>query len=349
MAGGEPPPGERGGTLVSRTWQHDARNGWSTWSSACSRPGSSSPRSGSATRCRGTSRPTGIRATDEAFKRMFERDKAELRDLGIPLETGRQQHLRHRGRLPDHPARVRAARRSSSTPAEAAAVGLAARLWQSATLGAPARTALIKLRAAGTDVAAGDAPGAVAARRRQRSGPARAARRGQAARVGAFRLPQAGRARPANDARVEPWGVLSWRRRWYVVGHDRDRGEARSFRLSRMVRRGRRQSASRARSSGPRRRPARHTSAGRWPGYPQSPGSRCTAPGRAAAPDRREPRRTACSTINYADLRWLAGIVASAGRRRGCWIRRNSSMRSSRDCARRRAAALTWPQGRVGR
>jgi len=27
--------------------------------------------------------------TDEAFKRMFERDKAELRDLGIPLETGR--------------------------------------------------------------------------------------------------------------------------------------------------------------------------------------------------------------------------------------------------------------------
>src|SRR5690606_4414420 len=27
--------------------------------------------------------------TDEAFFRMFERDKAELRDLGIPLETGR--------------------------------------------------------------------------------------------------------------------------------------------------------------------------------------------------------------------------------------------------------------------
>ncbi|MDQ6938394.1 MAG: proteasome accessory factor B, partial [Actinomycetota bacterium] len=26
---------------------------------------------------------------DEAFKRMFERDKAELRELGIPLETGR--------------------------------------------------------------------------------------------------------------------------------------------------------------------------------------------------------------------------------------------------------------------
>src|SRR4051812_21352621 len=31
----------------------------------------------------------GSRSTDDAFKRMFERDKAELRDLGIPLETGR--------------------------------------------------------------------------------------------------------------------------------------------------------------------------------------------------------------------------------------------------------------------
>ena len=27
--------------------------------------------------------------TDDAFSRMFERDKNELRDLGIPLETGR--------------------------------------------------------------------------------------------------------------------------------------------------------------------------------------------------------------------------------------------------------------------
>src|SRR5947209_14679733 len=35
----------------------------------------------------------GARATDEAFKRMFERDKAELRDLGIPLETGRNSHF----------------------------------------------------------------------------------------------------------------------------------------------------------------------------------------------------------------------------------------------------------------
>jgi proteasome accessory factor B len=34
---------------------------------------------------------------------------------------------------------------------------------------------------------------------------------------------------------VEPWGVVSWRGRWYAVGHDRDRQAPRCFRLSRVV------------------------------------------------------------------------------------------------------------------
>jgi proteasome accessory factor B len=34
---------------------------------------------------------------------------------------------------------------------------------------------------------------------------------------------------------VEPWGVVSWRGRWYLVGHDRDRADVRSFRLSRIL------------------------------------------------------------------------------------------------------------------
>jgi proteasome accessory factor B len=34
---------------------------------------------------------------------------------------------------------------------------------------------------------------------------------------------------------LEPWGVVSWRGRWYVVGHDRDRDAPRCFRLSRIV------------------------------------------------------------------------------------------------------------------
>jgi hypothetical protein len=104
--------------------------------------------------------PDGSKATDEAFKRMFERDKAELRELGVPLETGRNSHF-------DNEDGYRIRRGDYELPpiafdaAEAAAVGLAARLWQSATLGEAARSALIKLRAAGTDVRATDAPGAI--------------------------------------------------------------------------------------------------------------------------------------------------------------------------------------------
>jgi proteasome accessory factor B len=44
---------------------------------------------------------------------------------------------------------------------------------------------------------------------------------------------------PDDDApagrRLQPWGVVCWRGRWYVVGHDLDRKAERCFRLSRIV------------------------------------------------------------------------------------------------------------------
>ena len=36
------------------------------------------------------------------------------------------------------------------------------------------------------------------------------------------------------DRHVDPWGILFRRGHWYVVGHDRDRGEQRSFRVDRI-------------------------------------------------------------------------------------------------------------------
>jgi proteasome accessory factor B len=176
----------------------------------------------------------GSKATDEAFKRMFERDKAELRELGIPLETGRNSHF-------DSEDGYRIRRGDYELPPiefdadEAAAVGLAARLWQSATLGEPARQALIKLRAAGTDVRAADAPGAVPLL--DASDPSLPAllEAARSATVVSFDyIKRAGAGAPERRT-LEPWGVLSWRRRWYVAGFDRDREEPRSFRLSRIT------------------------------------------------------------------------------------------------------------------
>ena len=93
----------------------------------------------------------GESPSDEAFSRMFERDKNELRDLGIPLETGRVSALdptegyrinRDAYALPD----------IDLTPDEAAAVAVATQLWESPELITAAQGALLKLRAAGVDV-----------------------------------------------------------------------------------------------------------------------------------------------------------------------------------------------------
>jgi proteasome accessory factor B len=50
----------------------------------------------------------------------------------------------------------------------------------------------------------------------------------------AFDYQGVGRSAPQRR-HLEPWGVVSRRGRWYVVGHDRDRDGVRVFRLSRII------------------------------------------------------------------------------------------------------------------
>lgn len=176
----------------------------------------------------------------EAFSRMFERDKNELRDLGIPLEVGRVSVLdptegyrinRDAYELP--PVEL--------TPDEAAAVAVATQLWESPELITATQGALLKLRAAGVDVDPidTDAPVAIAS-------PAGVpGLRGSEDALGillsaidsgrAVQFPhRPSRAEPYTTRTVEPWGVVTQKGRWYLVGHDRDRDDTRTFRLSRI-------------------------------------------------------------------------------------------------------------------
>ena len=171
--------------------------------------------------------------TEESFRRMFERDKEELRELGIPLETGTNSHAHD-----DEPG-YRIARRDyelppiSLEPDEAAALGLAARLWQSAPLAGATGTALLKLRAAGVESVR--APAALEPRVGASEPSFESALRAvQDGRAVTFDYRASGVAAPQRRS-VEPWGVVSWRGRWYLVGHDTDRGAERVFRLSRIV------------------------------------------------------------------------------------------------------------------
>ncbi len=173
----------------------------------------------------------------EAFSRMFERDKNELRDLGIPLEVGRVSAL-------DAGEGYRINRDAYSlppvelTPDEAAAVAVATQLWESPELITATQGALLKLRAAGVDVDP-DAPVAIAS-------PAGVpGLRGSEDVLGillsaidsrqAVQFPhRPSRAEPYSTRTVEPWGVVTEKGRWYLVGHDRDRDDTRIFRLSRI-------------------------------------------------------------------------------------------------------------------
>ena len=173
-------------------------------------------------------------ATEESFEKMFERDKDDLRALGVPIEVGGFDPL-----FEDEQG-YRIVRSAFELPEidleadEAAVIGLAARVWQQAGLASATTDALRKLRAAGVEVdrsaldvaqpqLANDEPAfeafwqAVSARR-----PVSFSYRSTRAATPAVR-------------RLEPWGVVSYRSRWYAVGHDLDRGEQRLFRLSRVV------------------------------------------------------------------------------------------------------------------
>ncbi len=170
---------------------------------------------------------------DEAFEKMFERDKAELRNLGIPLELGSVDKFfddeqgyriaRDAFELPD----------LDLEPDEVAVLGLAARVWQHAGLASATSSALVKLRAAGHDVDR-DALDVL----QPRVGAEEPAFDAMwAATISRTPVRFAYR-RPADDTdtvrHLEPWGVVTSRERWYVVGLDRDRGEPRMFRLSRI-------------------------------------------------------------------------------------------------------------------
>jgi predicted DNA-binding transcriptional regulator YafY len=176
--------------------------------------------------------PPGGDTTDVAFRRMFERDKEELRRLGVPVETGQVDPLYG----DDIGYRIRRADYAlppiSLDADEAAALGLAARFWASAELADASASALRKLSAAGADPAP-PRPGLEAHvdAGEPAFGPLTAAVRARRAVTFSYRRPGG---EPA-QRRLQPWGVISRGGHWYVAGHDLDREAERVFRLSRIT------------------------------------------------------------------------------------------------------------------
>lgn len=173
-------------------------------------------------------------AGDEAFEKMFERDKEELRSLGIPVEVGYLDRA-----FEDEPG-YRIERSAFElpeidlTPDEAAVLGLAARVWQHAGLASATTDALVKLQAAGVSVDREQLT-AVAPQLTVAEPSFEAFWQATQERVAvAFDYRTAASAETA-ERHLQPWGVVSSRGRWYVVGLDTDRDAPRLFRLSRVT------------------------------------------------------------------------------------------------------------------
>ncbi|MFI6601037.1 helix-turn-helix transcriptional regulator [Nonomuraea sp. NPDC050536] len=168
---------------------------------------------------------------DEAFQRMFERDKNELREIGIPIDVVRDP-------WEDEPG-YRIERQSYELPEitleadEAAVLGLAAQVWQRASLAEAASGALLKLRAGGIETHQDVGALELRVDTRDPAFPSlwEAVRD---RRVVRFDYRSAG-SENVRTRTVEPWGVVSRRGRWYLAGFDRDRQAPRAFRVSRIT------------------------------------------------------------------------------------------------------------------
>lgn len=172
-------------------------------------------------------------STDEAFEKMFERDKEELRSLGVPIEVGHMDAY-----FDDEPG-YRIQPEQLGLPAieleadEAAVIGLATRVWQHARLAEATTDAVRKLTAAGVevDVSALD----IVEPRLSADEPSFdvfwEATQERCAVEFDYRTASSAE---VTTRHLQPWGVARHSGRWYVVGLDTDRGEERVFRLSRV-------------------------------------------------------------------------------------------------------------------
>jgi proteasome accessory factor B len=172
-------------------------------------------------------------ASDSAFERMFERDKDELRSMGIPIETVCDESGDVLGyRIDRHQFGYVDVQFS---PAEFQVLSVAAQAWEQAALGPQARNALLKLRPIvdGQQRSPAMAVSFAAHLTASESAllPLLGAVRAQHRVAFTYRAPGS---TAEMERSVEPWGVLCRSGFWYLIGYDCIRKAHRIFRLSRI-------------------------------------------------------------------------------------------------------------------
>ncbi|MCB2413109.1 WYL domain-containing protein [Demequina sp. TTPB684] len=174
--------------------------------------------------------PEEARRREAAFERMFERDKEELRRMGIPLQTVVDPtHGDEIGYKID--ASDAAMPGIDFSPAEAAALALAAEYWQGATLGPDAHQGLTKI--ASTSSAAPRTPLTLGARASSTSDATATIVEARARRM-AVSFDYTSASTGLSKRTVQPWQIILRAGAEYLFAFDQDKGEPRTFRLGRI-------------------------------------------------------------------------------------------------------------------
>ena len=175
-------------------------------------------------------RVPGYGESNEAFERMFERDKAALRDLAIPVET-KPVDLFH-----DDILGYRINRSDWLMPdimlttQERAYLSLAASAWQNAQLSTAAKQAVssVDAREQNSDFSV---PVSLAKGRRHITEILAAIANGKTVVFEYVGLTQS----EVVKRTIDPWRALLHSGHWYLIGFDQEKGEVRTFRTDRIV------------------------------------------------------------------------------------------------------------------
>ncbi|MPZ74537.1 MAG: WYL domain-containing protein, partial [Nitriliruptorales bacterium] len=165
----------------------------------------------------------------EAFRRMFERDKADLRDLGVPVDTATLEPYDDRPGYRIDPRRYNLPD-VSLAPDELAALALAV---QATGLHDEGEAALLKLEVASGEPTGGRRsadPGLGVSLEAPHRETLVAAQVSRTVVTFAYRPP----GRSAEQRVVDPHAMVHRRGRWYLVGHDHARDGRRAYRLDRI-------------------------------------------------------------------------------------------------------------------
>lgn len=173
---------------------------------------------------------------NSSLERQFERDKDDIRELGVPLETvespeaaGNNQLLRYR--IPkgayDLPSDV------VFSPMEITLLGLAATVWREGSLSGESRRALMKLRSLGVEA---DEPVVGYAPRLRARESAFEPLSQALERHAIVQFPYLKPGESASRVRtIAPLALVQHQGRWHLQGIDQEAGGSRTFLLSRMV------------------------------------------------------------------------------------------------------------------